>query len=79
MTRTLQKLFEVHRRELRIAVRLAKGLGIVGVLAMGAAGFGLRSLSVVTVGVLVLLGLSGLYSGRRFAGFSGSEPKDLAA
>jgi AAA family ATP:ADP antiporter len=46
--------------------RLAKGFGIVGVIALEALGFGARSLGALAIGALILLALCGWYAGRRF-------------
>jgi AAA family ATP:ADP antiporter len=46
--------------------RLAKGLGIVGVIGLEALGFGVPSLSAVAIGSLIFLALCGWYAGRRF-------------
>jgi AAA family ATP:ADP antiporter len=59
--------------------RFAKGLGIVGVLGLGALGFASRSLSVITIGILILLALCGLFAGRRYSSFSNSDTKDRYA
>jgi AAA family ATP:ADP antiporter len=59
--------------------RFAKGVAIVGVLGLQLLDVGLRSLSLLTISVLVAMALCSIYAGRRFAELSRLEEKRPAA
>ena len=59
--------------------RFAKGLSIFAVMGLGLLGVSVRSLSLLTIAVLVLMALCGVYAGRRFSELSQAESKRQAA